>query len=78
VTKSTQYVNIKSTDLKVDANVKITGEVRADKKTYALTVSSVDTAEPASSADSTIVPSDTKTPTKPTDTPSKTDTKATP
>jgi hypothetical protein len=64
LTKDTKYVNIKSTDLKVGVKVQVSGEVRDDKKTYALTISAVD--------NSTTTPdTQTNTTTKPTDTQSQ-------
>jgi hypothetical protein len=43
LTKDTEYANIKIADLKVDLTVKIVGENRSDKKTYALTITRIDT-----------------------------------
>lgn len=59
LTKETQYVTIKNTDLKLDLAVQITGEVRDDKKTYALTISLVETdtkTDTTSPTDSTVTP----------------------
>lgn len=43
LTKDTQYIGIKPTDLKVDVAITISGEVQDDKKTYALIISPVNT-----------------------------------
>ena len=62
LTKDTEYVNIKATDLKADVAVEISGEVRSDNKTYALLITGLD--QPEANPTTT----DTKTP----DTESKT------
>ncbi|HEX5430286.1 MAG TPA: DUF5667 domain-containing protein [Patescibacteria group bacterium] len=41
LTDDTKYVNIKRTDLKQGLAISITGEVQADQKTYALTITAV-------------------------------------
>jgi hypothetical protein len=69
MTKDTEYVNIKSADLKVDLAVKITGEVKSDKKTYALTITAKDSTDTNTDSKNS-----TEKPTDPEDKPTTTET----
>ncbi len=61
LTTDTKYVNIKSTELKVDTVVDISGEVRSDNKTYALTITAQAVVTPPSTDTQTDTQSNTNT-----------------